>query len=51
MNEIIAVAYAVLRKARVESDLGGLPTPHVVIDLSDSLSFDLKAVLYGVLDG
>jgi hypothetical protein len=29
-----------------------LPGAHVVIDLSDSLSFDLKAVLYGAfLDG
>jgi hypothetical protein len=51
---IIAVAYAVLRKER------GNPRPrwpavrraHVVIDLSDSLAFDLKAVLYGaLLDG
>jgi hypothetical protein len=36
-------------KVGVKEALAGA---HVVIDLSDSLSFDLKAVLYGaVLDG
>jgi hypothetical protein len=51
---IIAVAYAVPRRARGNPRPGwrALAGTHVPIDLSDSLSFDLKAVLYGaLLDG
>jgi hypothetical protein len=49
---IIAVAYAILREARGNPRPGWPAGAHVVIDLSDSLSFDLKAVLYGaLLDG
>jgi hypothetical protein len=49
---IIAVAYAVLRKARGDPRSGWPADAHVVIDLSDSLSFDFKAMLYGaLLDG